>query len=118
PSIRTLRKRRFGMSSCIGLLERRPHIQAHCQRVAALAGEIAALLALPAESRLVLEQAALIHHAALEAFTAPALDRLVRDVEGSGWRVVGSSGGFGLLGQASDLVRAMQHRGAALENEQ
>lgn len=106
------------MSSCIGLLERRPHIQAHCQRVAALAGEIAALLALPTESRLVLEQAALVHHAALEAFTVPALDRLVKDVGGSEWRVVGSSGGFGLLGQASDLVRAMQHRGAALENEQ
>jgi putative nucleotidyltransferase with HDIG domain len=106
------------MSSCIGLLERGPHIQAHCQRVAALAGEIAALLGLSAESRLVLEQAALVHHAALEAFTPPALDRLVRDVGGAAWRVVGSSESFGLLGQASELVRAMHHRGNASANQQ
>ena len=106
------------MSSCIGLLERGPHIQAHCQRVAALAGEIAALLGLTTESRLVLEQAALVHHAALEAFKAPALDRLVQDVGGAGWRVVGSRGGFGLLGQASEIVRAMHHRSSGQGHEQ
>lgn len=106
------------MSSCIGLLDRGPHIQAHCQRVAALAGELAALLGLPAESRLVLEQAALVHHAPLEGFKTPALDRLVHDVEARGWRVVGSRGGFGLLGRATELVRAMNQRGTALANEQ
>src|SRR5579872_4768891 len=103
------------MSSQIGLLERGLHVQAHCQRVAALAGEIAGVLGLAAEPRLLLEQAALVHHVTLETFKTTALDRLVTDVCGGDWCVTGSKAGcresFGLLGQAADLVRAMRHRG-------
>ncbi|MEO7144291.1 MAG: HDOD domain-containing protein [Bryobacteraceae bacterium] len=72
---------------------------------------MASLLGVPPELRLVLEQAALVHHAPLEAFETRALDRLVLDVRLPSWRVVGSGSIFGLLGQAKELVRSMHHVG-------
>lgn len=92
-------------------------VQEHCKRVAALAAEIGTLLGLPAESRLLLEQAGLMHHTSLETFRSRGVDRLIGDVCVESWHVVGADAGgkglgrgVGLLGQATDLVRASHDR--------
>ena len=57
-----------------------PGLHAHCTRVRALASEIGSGVGIPLRSTLVLQQAALLHHASkLDPGTA-ALDRLMRDV--------------------------------------
>jgi putative nucleotidyltransferase with HDIG domain len=57
-----------------------PGLHAHCTRVSALASEIGRSAGIPLRSTLVLQQAALLHHASELDPGAAALDRLMRDV--------------------------------------
>ena len=58
----------------------RSGIEAHCQRVAVLALEIARAIAPPIGSADALAEAALLHHAAPMLFDQPAMDRLLNDL--------------------------------------
>jgi putative nucleotidyltransferase with HDIG domain len=57
-----------------------PGLHAHCVRVRALVSEIACAAGIPLRSALVLQQAALLHHASELVPCDAALDRLISDV--------------------------------------
>jgi putative nucleotidyltransferase with HDIG domain len=59
-----------------------PGLNAHCVRVRALASEIGRAVGIPLRSALVLQQAALLHHASELVPDDPALARLMADVLG------------------------------------
>ena len=59
-----------------------PGLHAHCVRVCALASEIASAAAIPVRSALVLQQAALLHHASEVLSPDQGLARLIYDVLG------------------------------------
>ena len=61
-------------------------VAAHCRRVAALAVEIAGRLRLPADAMQLLERVALLHHYPAVLVEPEALDRLMIDLCGDGWR--------------------------------
>jgi putative nucleotidyltransferase with HDIG domain len=63
-----------------GFLPAEPGLLAHCRRVAALALEIAAGLSISQHSAVILEQAALLHHASPIAMNSRALGRISTDI--------------------------------------
>src|SRR5689334_8169126 len=62
------------------LLPTEPALTAHCRRVAALAMEIAPAMMIPPRYRVVLEQAAMLHHKPAVSLDSDSLRKVIADV--------------------------------------